>query len=93
MFGPDRLTPNEMAKVISAVLDRSMRFTQLTLDDVAQALSGRGVRRNESSVPRAGPQKCVAERCEVGIPHEGRAFWLLLIYQHAGRAFHQSQSF
>ena len=42
VFGPDRLTPNDMAGVISSVLDRTVRFRQLTLADVASALAGRG---------------------------------------------------
>ena len=42
VFGPDRLTPNEMAEMISGVLDRTVRFRQLTLADVASALAGRG---------------------------------------------------
>lgn len=42
VFGPDRLTPNDMAGVVSGVLDRTVRFRQLTLADVASALAGRG---------------------------------------------------
>jgi uncharacterized protein YbjT (DUF2867 family) len=42
VFGPDRLTPNEMADVISGALDRTVSFRQLTLADVASALAGRG---------------------------------------------------
>jgi len=42
VFGPDRLTPNEMAEVISGALDRSVSFRQLTLAEVASTLAGRG---------------------------------------------------
>jgi uncharacterized protein YbjT (DUF2867 family) len=42
VFGPDRLTPNGMAEVISGVLGRTVSFRQLTLTDVASALAARG---------------------------------------------------
>jgi uncharacterized protein YbjT (DUF2867 family) len=42
VFGPDRLTPNEMVRVISEVLGRTVSFRQSTLADVASALAGRG---------------------------------------------------
>ncbi len=42
VFGPDRLTPNEMAGVISAVLERRVRFRQLAPADVVSALAQRG---------------------------------------------------
>lgn len=42
LFGPDRLSPNEMAGVISEVLGRTVRFRQSTLADVASALAARG---------------------------------------------------
>jgi uncharacterized protein YbjT (DUF2867 family) len=42
VFGPDRLTPNAMAEVISGVLGRTVSFRQLTIADVASALAGRG---------------------------------------------------
>jgi uncharacterized protein YbjT (DUF2867 family) len=42
VFGPDRLTPNQMAEVISGALDRPVSFRQLTLADVESALARRG---------------------------------------------------
>jgi len=42
VFGPDRLTPKEMADVISGALGRTVSFRQLTLADVAAALASRG---------------------------------------------------
>ena len=42
VFGPDRLTPNEMADVMSDVLGRNVTFRQLSVADVALVLAGRG---------------------------------------------------
>jgi uncharacterized protein YbjT (DUF2867 family) len=42
VFGPDRLSPHEMAEVLSDVLGRNVAFRQLTLADVESALIQRG---------------------------------------------------
>jgi uncharacterized protein YbjT (DUF2867 family) len=42
VFGPDRLSPREMAEVLSDVLGRNVAFRQLTLADVESALIQRG---------------------------------------------------
>jgi uncharacterized protein YbjT (DUF2867 family) len=42
VFGPDRLTPDDMAHVISEVLGHPVTYTQLSLADVATAMNRRG---------------------------------------------------
>jgi uncharacterized protein YbjT (DUF2867 family) len=42
VFGPDRLTPNEMAAVMSDVLGRSVSYRQLSVADVELGLVRRG---------------------------------------------------
>jgi uncharacterized protein YbjT (DUF2867 family) len=42
VFGPDRLTPNQMAEVISEVLERTVTYTRLSLRDVVAAMTQRG---------------------------------------------------
>lgn len=42
VFGPDRLTPRQMAEVVSQVLDRTVSYVPLALDDFAQFLQGHG---------------------------------------------------
>ncbi len=42
VFGPDRLTPTAMARVISDELDRAVTFRQLTQEQMAAMLAARG---------------------------------------------------
>ena len=42
VFGPDRVTPNAMAAVMSEVLDRTVVFKQLSVNEVESALTQRG---------------------------------------------------
>jgi uncharacterized protein YbjT (DUF2867 family) len=42
VFGPDRLTPNGMTKVIADELGRAVSFRQLTFEQMASALRARG---------------------------------------------------
>ncbi len=42
VFGPDRLSPNAMAAVMSEVLGRTVTFRQISVDDVKSALTQRG---------------------------------------------------
>jgi len=42
VFGPDRISPNAMAAVMSEVLGRTITFRQLSVADVESALSQRG---------------------------------------------------
>jgi uncharacterized protein YbjT (DUF2867 family) len=42
VFGPDRISPNTMASLMSEVLGRTIAFRQLSEDDVASALRQRG---------------------------------------------------
>jgi uncharacterized protein YbjT (DUF2867 family) len=42
VFGPDHLTPTQMAEVISDVLGRTVTYTQLNLSDVTAAMTQRG---------------------------------------------------
>ena len=42
VFGPDRISPNAMAALMSAVLGRTVIFRQLSVADVESALTQRG---------------------------------------------------
>ena len=42
VFGPDRLTPTEMAEVMSAVLGRPVAYRQTSLEDLAAQMAARG---------------------------------------------------
>ena len=42
VFGPDRLSPNAMAALMSEALNRTVRFKQLSVADVESALAQRG---------------------------------------------------
>ncbi|MFD8544558.1 NAD(P)H-binding protein [Streptomyces sp. NPDC059649] len=43
VLGPEDLSPNDLARIMSDVLGRPVRYEQQTFDDLRQALAGRGM--------------------------------------------------